>query len=80
MKYAVIIVCFCLMGCQTLMWNSLQGLTKSEVKNRVGEPVSVMREKNSEIWTYRQGRCTKHIFFDTAETVKYVDTKGVCSK
>ena len=80
MRYIFITICAFLIGCQSLGWESLHGLTKSEVKNRIGSPVSIMREKNSEIWTYKQERCTKYVFFDTTETVKYVDTKGTCWK
>ena len=80
MKYIFIALCLMVVGCQTVNWESLYGVSQSEVKKQMGDPVSIMRERDNEIWTYREGGCTKHVFFDAAGIVKYVDAKGVCTK
>jgi len=71
---------FLLMSCQNIMWEALTGMSKPQVESRMGKPVSIMRENNHEIWTYRQNNCTKHVFFDASGIVKYVDVNGVCQK
>ncbi|MBP5344541.1 MAG: hypothetical protein J6Y85_05675 [Alphaproteobacteria bacterium] len=80
MKYIFLGIFFLVMGCQSMAWEALYGVSKTDVKARMGEPVSMMQENNNEIWTYRQGQCTKHVFFDGNGIVKYIDAKGVCSK
>jgi len=80
MKYIWMTIFSLLIGCQTITLDSLRGLTKAEVKEHLGEPVGIMKESNREIWTYRQGKCTKYVFFDMTEVVKYVDMNGVCLK
>lgn len=80
MKYIFIVSCLLMTGCQAVTWNSLYGLPKASVEARMGKPVSIMRENTREIWTYRQEKCTTHVFFDANGNVKYIDMNGVCSK
>jgi len=81
MKKCFIILVFVLLaGCSSITMESLNDMPKQTVRNKFGEPVSIMRENNNEIWTYRQGQCIKYVFFDASEKVKYIDTKGNCWK
>ena len=76
-KIGIIMLFLCLAGCGVISAN-MRGMTRAQVKDQKGMPVSVMRENNAEMWTYRQDDCSEYVFFDTEGIVRYTERKGSC--
>lgn len=74
-KVAIIMLFVFLAGCGVISAN-MKGMTKKQVEGEKGRPVSVLHEKNAEMWTYRQGSCSEYVFFDAEGTVRYTERKG----
>ena len=77
-KIGIVMLFVCLAGCSVISAN-MQGMTKEQVKKEHGTPTSVMKEKNAEMWTYRNENCSEFVFFDNAGIVTYTERKGSCA-
>jgi len=62
-KY-LICLCFFLTACVNPAFRAIQGKDTESVRLIKGEPVTILKEQNHEMWTYRQNECTQIIFFD----------------
>lgn len=82
MKKYVFIVCFLLTGCafQSITVTELMGKDKDYVSRKFGTPTVTRTEGTNQIWSYRDENCSRLIFFDQDNIVRWVDIQGSCEK
>ena len=71
-----------LAGCsfsRSFEMTDLKGKTDKEVEKIYGKPVIVRHENDKQMWTYKQGECSRLIFFDASHTVQFAESRGNCS-
>lgn len=58
----------------------LQGKTPEQVRNVLGEPTFVRKEKPNESWVFKAPDCAVFVFFDGNGIASYTQSKGTCDK
>ena len=58
----------------------LQGKTPEQVRNVLGEPTFVRKEKPNESWVFKTLDCAVFVFFDGNGIASYTQAKGSCDK
>ena len=58
----------------------LQGKTPEQVRNVLGEPTFVRKEKPNESWVFKAPDCAVFVFFDANGIASYTQSKGTCDK
>ncbi|MBE6449713.1 MAG: outer membrane protein assembly factor BamE [Alphaproteobacteria bacterium] len=58
----------------------LEGKTPEQVRNLMGEPTFVRKEKPNESWVFKVPECAVFVFFDETGTSGLAQSKGVCDK
>lgn len=82
MKKICLILFLFLSACATVLTPDtlleLKGLKTQDVRLKMGEPVSIRRESNAQMWAYYQNGCSSLIFFDAQDVVQHVEQCGQC--
>ena len=58
----------------------LQGKTPEQIRNVLGEPTFVRKEKPNESWVFKAPDCAVFVFFDATGVASYTQSKGSCDK
>ena len=64
MNKFIVLVCLFLTACVSTEFSTIRGKGKEDVRRIKGDPATIIRENNYELWTYRQENCQKMVFFD----------------
>ena len=79
-KIIIIVMSLYIVACTNFHLTSLPARTEGGVRSVMGEPVSILRENNRQMWTYRKNDCTQMVFFDDTNTVVDWYDIGNCSE
>ena len=59
---------------------ALQGKTAEEVRQIMGDPTFVRKEKPNESWVFKAPDCAVFVFFDKNGVSTFTESKGACDK
>lgn len=76
----IYLICLCLFvtACVSPAFRPIQGKDPETVRAIKGEPSSILREQNYEMWTYRRSGCTEVVFFDNKGQAASWYEMGIC--
>ncbi len=77
-KIYLIVFCLFLTGCVSPAFRSIQGKNTDAVRAIKGNPVTILKENEHEMWTYRQNECTQIIFFNDQGKATDWHEMGIC--
>jgi len=80
MKKGIVCLCFVLTGCSNAVLGPLYNQSEEDVKSAWGQPSAVTIQNNRQMWAYKQGECTKFVFFNEKGIAKEGQETGVCLK
>lgn len=78
MKKCLICLCLFLTACINPTFRRIEGKSQEDVREIKGDPVTIFKEKDHEMWTYRQEGCTQIVFFDTEKRASDFHEFGAC--
>ena len=58
----------------------LEGKTPEQIRNLMGEPTFVRKEKPNESWVFKAPECAVFVFFDETGKSGLAEAKGLCDK
>ena len=80
MKYSLLCAAVLLSGCTNAVLGPLYNKPQSEVRSAWGDPTTIVSEKGQQMWSYKQGECTKLVFFNADGYAKDGQEMGNCPK
>ena len=77
-KKYLICLGFFLSACTNPHFQPIAGKAGPDVRTIKGEPVSMIKSKGHEMWTYKQGDCVQRVFFDDSGAATDWHETGNC--